>query len=826
MTAPDLTNSKFWIVVPQAGTNYIYNPRLDKPQGLTGYTVVNGTQALSDTYKRWGVYSIEVTPTASVASSVHYDGVPIATGVAYTFSVYVKGVAGQAMRIVITNSAGTAKQTKQFTASGEWQRVEVTHTGTENASTYECWVTRDSVASTAKFYIDGFQYEQASKASTFIHGDAGDGYSWAGLPRVSASIRSDRTRAGGRLLCINDYAKILQVFGFGMGQFEQIMYPMSNGGDYYQQHLRRSRNVGFLLAYWGDNQGDMQRNRNTILEAVRPDYLDNQPVKIIYQGFDDLGNEATNPLEITCVLQPSHVDTPSLPVFQKDTLMFTVPSGHFDGAYEEGAELDLYEELAVENIVMRDGTTGQWSNMDGGLNSTVYVIKKSGDGNIYVGGNFTDAGGDSAADYIAKWNGAQWSSVGSPNLQIPNAPLAPVIAVADIVIDADANIFICGRFSNAGGAALADFLAKFDGTNWGAVGSSQIVSTVDKLCIDDNGKLYIAGGFTSIGGDTDLKVIAYYDFTDSSWHKLSTGISGSANSIVFGYDKNLYIGGSFTDAGGSGADNLTKWDGTAFSKLGDVQLNGQVNILAVDNSGNLIAGGQFTNAGGVTKADYIAKWNGSQWETAICIQPDSGGVVYNLFIVNNSILTAGSSIYADRYSFLFGRNSVLNIPMVLPYGTFGVLNAVLQDENGHIYFGGVFSTTNESLNAVVSSTHTITNSGNTNVYPKFVITGPGVLESISNYRTKKVIQFDDLTLQAGESITISLDPSNLYMVSSWEGRGNVLRYVAAGSDYGDFSLEPGENYINVYMPSGTDANSGGYITYTPRFWNIEGAIYE
>lgn len=826
MTVPDLTDSKFWIVVPQAGTNQIYNPRIDPPEFDTYLTAVSAALAESSAEQRKGAYSVAVTPQTGVASGFYYSAVSVVNGTDYTFSCDIKGVVGQAMRIYIADSAGTAKATTTFTATGYWQRVSVTHTAAETQTTYRVYVIRDAVASTSVFYVDGLQFETGDEMTTFIHGDAGSGYSWSGLPRVSASIRSDRTRAGGRLLCINDYAKILQVFGFGMGQFEQIMYPMSNGGDYYQQHLRRSRNIGFLLAYWGDNQGDMQRNRNTILEAVRPDYLDNQPVKIIYQGYDDLGNEATNPLEITCVLQPSHVDTPSLPVFQKDTLMFTVPSGHFDGAYEEGAELELYEELAVENIIMRDGTTGQWSNMDGGLNSTVYVIKKSGDGNIYVGGNFTDAGGDSAADYIAKWNGAQWSSVGSPDLQDPPSPLAPIIAVEDIVIDADANIFICGRFSNAGGAALADFLAKFDGTNWGAVGSSQIVNTVDKLCIDDNGKLYIAGGFTSIGGDTDLKVIAYYDFTDSSWHKLSTGISGSANSIVFGYDKNLYIGGSFTDAGGSGADNLTKWDGTAFSKLGDVQLNGQVNILAVDNSGNLIAGGQFTNAGGVTRADYIAKWNGSQWETAICIQPDSGGVVYNLFIVNNSILTAGSSIYADRYSFLFGRNSVLNIPMLLPYGTFGVLNAVLQDENGHIYFGGVFSTTNESLNAVVSSTHTITNSGNTNVYPKFVITGPGVLESISNYRTKKVIQFDDLTLQAGESITINLDPSNLYMVSSWEGRGNVLRYVAAGSDYGNFSLEPGENYINIYMPSGTDSNSGGYMTYTPRFWNIEGAIYE
>jgi len=816
MTAPDLTNSKFWIVVPQAGTNYIYNPRLDKPQGLTGYTVVNGTQALSDTYKRWGVYSIEVTPTASVASSVHYDGVPIATGVAYTFSVYVKGVAGQAMRIVITNSAGTAKQTTQFTASGEWQRVEVTHTGTETASTYECWVTRDSVASTAKFYIDGFQFEQASKATTFIHGDAGDGYSWAGLPRVSASVRSDRTRAGGSLLCINDYAKILQVFGFGMGQFEQIMYPMSNGGDYYQQHLRRSRNVGFLLAYWGDNQGDMQRNRNTILEAVRPDYLDNQPVKIIYQGFDDLGNEATNPLEITCVLQPSHVDTPSLPVFQKDTLMFTVPSGHFDGAYEEGAELNLYEEIAVDYAIYKDSVTGRWYSL--GLNNLEYItcpLIEISTGLVVI----------SKALYLYEYRGAD-SVI---NLFNNYYYLQPFEYWRRLYEMPNGDIIAGGTFINLESNAGIDYIVKLTRS------APQIVqlgtaldNAVYAIALSKEGVLYIGGAFTTAGGDTNCNYIAYYDTLTSDWKPLSTGLNGGVSDLLVDGDR-LYICGGFTNAGGSGANYLTYWDGTSFNKIGTTQLSSSVSRMAIDKQGNLVVGGTFTNAGGNIDADYIAMWDGSKWNSlgnglndavkSISITED------NTIIVGGKFSIAGNAVNVKGVA-KYHNGAWKNIDIDLPTSYSQEILYTLVTKNGGIYIAGDFSTHDTSINAIACATHDILNTGNANVYPKFVITGPGVMGSISNFRTKKTVQFEGLTLQAGESITINLDPSNLYMTSSWEGRGNVLRYVAAGSDYGNFSLEPGENYINIYMPSGTDANSGGYMTYTPRFWNIEGAIYE
>ena len=89
------------------------------------------------------------------------------------------------------------------------------------------------------------------------------------------------------------------------------------------------------------------------------------------------------------------------------------------------------------------------------------------------------------------------------------------------------------------------------------------------------------------------------------------GDNGQVNALaVSGSD--LYAGGEFTTAGGVSANNIAKWNGSAWSALG-TGMNGvsTVNALAVIG-GDLYAGGYFTTAGGV-RANNIAKWNGSVW---------------------------------------------------------------------------------------------------------------------------------------------------------------------------------------------------------------------
>src|SRR6266699_2614160 len=93
----------------------------------------------------------------------------------------------------------------------------------------------------------------------------------------------------------------------------------------------------------------------------------------------------------------------------------------------------------------------------------------------------------------------------------------------------------------------------------------------------------------------------------SVWSALGSGLDNQANALaVSGTD--LYVGGSFTMAGGAAANYIAKWNGNAWSALGS-GLDSYVTALRVSGS-DLICRGYFTMAGGAA-ANYVAKWNGN-----------------------------------------------------------------------------------------------------------------------------------------------------------------------------------------------------------------------
>jgi hypothetical protein len=131
------------------------------------------------------------------------------------------------------------------------------------------------------------------------------------------------------------------------------------------------------------------------------------------------------------------------------------------------------------------------------------------------------------------------------------------------------DLYVGGRFKNAAGLAKADYIARWNGSTWSALGA--------------NG----AGG-----GALDEEVLAL-------------AVSGN----------DLYVGGVFvTVAGLAGADYIARWDGSAWSAAGSDRgegaLNGDVSALAV-SGGDLYVGGGFSDAGGIPTADHIAKWSPS-----------------------------------------------------------------------------------------------------------------------------------------------------------------------------------------------------------------------
>ena len=296
-------------------------------------------------------------------------------------------------------------------------------------------------------------------------------------------------------------------------------------------------------------------------------------------------------------------------------------------------------------------------------------------GVLYVGGEFTDAGGVPAADRIATWNGSSWGAVSSSASQIANG------RVADIALDGT-RVYAGGTFQNAGGDANADYLAVWDDGSWkpfctasgpafdGNVHSLQIIGrtlyvggafqngagkpsadyllacdldtgaasttvvdpahpfagTVYALAADGNGTLYAGGGFTNLEDIPAADNVAYLP-SGGTWHAMGAG-GGPCECAITTFVRGLttvgtdaYVGTDANDVAGiAQADHVARWDGSEWHAVGAGTGGGNgwfpatASIEDLAGTGpHLFATGTFQDAGGDLRADNVAFFDGTAW---------------------------------------------------------------------------------------------------------------------------------------------------------------------------------------------------------------------
>jgi hypothetical protein len=408
-----------------------------------------------------------------------------------------------------------------------------------------------------------------------------------------------------------------------------------------------------------------------------------------------------------------------------------------------------------------------------------------------------------------------------------------------MVFDANGDLYVGGKFTKIAGTG-ANYVAKYTVATgiWSAVGSGishPSGATIYAIEISPDGTIFIGGYFDTAGGNTNCNYIAYYNGTN--WAPLSTGLNSTVRALRFTPDGRLLIGGMFTNADGTNGDYICWWNGSAFKSftdLGATEISGFVWSIDINPAGTIIIGGSFTNAGGDINAVGIAAWRGNNWGS-LKAGGLSGGGVYNVYKVrcasNGDIYASGSfttagNLKVDRVARSVG-GAWQRMDIDLPNINVPIL-AMLEASDGSFYLGGQFSTAGSSENAIAAGAIDLNvSSGSANTYPFISVMGPGKLNSIINYTTGAHIEFNDLTLQEGEWIGLNFDPVNLKFRGGWAGRGNLLRYINPGSDYGNFYLKPGNNLISVFMDKATTtAATNAWITWKPKFWGIDGALLE
>lgn len=266
-----------------------------------------------------------------------------------------------------------------------------------------------------------------------------------------------------------------------------------------------------------------------------------------------------------------------------------------DGCIYVGGSFASLGRVAAANIAKYDPATKTVSALSTGLNGIVLALAVDSTGLLYVGGAFTNAGGDANADKFCKWNGSAFSACGTAFSGVANN----VNALA--VDPTNNNVYIGGAFTNVGDAN-GDGIVKWNGSAYSSLSTGLGAGVVYSLAVDSTGLLYLGGTFTNAGGDANADGFAKWN--GSAFSACGTAFAGLGTypfALLVDSSNNVYLAGNFTNIGDANGDYVTKWNGSAYSSL-STGLTAAAYALAKDSVGNIYIGGGASN---------VYKWDSS-----------------------------------------------------------------------------------------------------------------------------------------------------------------------------------------------------------------------
>lgn len=411
----------------------------------------------------------------------------------------------------------------------------------------------------------------------------------------------------------------------------------------------------------------------------------------------------------------------------QDTEIYNLASGTWSGMANTPYAVDANSAAAI------DGNDDIWlaraNAFAEGVNGRVRVIEYVADDQVYAGGDFTQAGGQTA-NYIAMWNGSSWEAMSGSD-----APNSPVHALEYDTIN---NVLYVG----------GDFGLKrwFDSTNtWQHLGSTTTGYTMKVYALTlTGGNLYFGGDIDRINQASasiqfDFRNIGRYNVSAGSYHLLAqansceaglletvTALESDTNYVYIGLDRmgsyygwNSFLNICFEFSTG----HVTRYsisqnqfvglpfqaNGTAGSPAGSslMGIGAAVHSLALEGN-RLVVGGQFSgvqdnnNPGTYSYSTnnlFIYNLSGGNTITVDTLW-DINAPVTSVSIRNNNIFIAGDFTQAKRWgqttvnANYIARINTSNNPVALDNGLSGAnLNPVVAHGNGNqvAYVGGNFT---------------------------------------------------------------------------------------------------------------------------------------
>ncbi len=271
-----------------------------------------------------------------------------------------------------------------------------------------------------------------------------------------------------------------------------------------------------------------------------------------------------------------------------------------------------------------------------GTSAEVYAIAVAGTGDVYVGGSFTIAG-TALANRVARWDGTTWHALG-----------AGVDGTVRALAVSGSTVYAGGIFTTAGGAPARN-IARWNGSAWSALNGG-VDGEVRGIAVS-GANVFVGGDFwLATNGGSNVTVNNIAQWNGAAWSALGTGLSGTfdaANAVAVTGTGDLIVGGAFTQAGGVTVNRVARWNGSVWSALG-AGANGEVRAVAVSGT-NVYVGGDFFSVNGSpsTAAVGVARWNGTSWSAlGAGVGSGSANQVLSLVAVGSTLYAGGNFVQA------------------------------------------------------------------------------------------------------------------------------------------------------------------------------------
>lgn len=273
----------------------------------------------------------------------------------------------------------------------------------------------------------------------------------------------------------------------------------------------------------------------------------------------------------------------------------------------------------AEGVATYDGTS--WSPLPSGPGFEIDSFATDGT-NVYAGGAWYDFGdGDSSLGGVAMWDGTDWTDLTG---DLPDGTWISALAIARGDLYAFGFTYLDPDNPSTRVCLAAEFTGTNDAPVWTSIGdvTSSDCMINDATVVDaPDDDIYVVGDFADVNGDP-YNGVARYITLDGTWEPLADGLdfgdgAGSPYAVSQGpggdADWSIVVAGQFWLAPEDGGDDVAfaEWDGTAWTPmLGFDGFDGITGTSLALDDGTLYLGGYFETID-ETVFNGIARWDGT-----------------------------------------------------------------------------------------------------------------------------------------------------------------------------------------------------------------------